>query len=46
MRLRAYRNAACGDGNLRLRRWPIPRAALPIPARGVFGPLLKGLLGP
>ena len=30
------KNAACGDGNPRLRRWQSPRAALGIAAAGVF----------
>ena len=29
------KNAACGDCNLRVRRWPSPRAAFEIPLQGI-----------
>ena len=32
------KNAACGDGNPRLRRWQSPRAAFGISAGGVWSP--------
>ena len=31
-----FSNAACGDVKRRVRRWPFPRAAIAIPACGVF----------
>ena len=33
---RGHENAACGDGNFRVRRWSSPRAALAISAGGVL----------
>jgi hypothetical protein len=32
------KNAACGDGKFRVRRWQSPAAAMAIPARGVWKP--------